>query len=1049
MIERMRHFVKLLSIVSVLCLAIAASAAAQTITTGSISGTVIDPQGAVLPGATVVAVHTPTGTSYESVADGNGRFSMLNVRVGGPYVVTGTLAGFKAQVIPNVTVALGEDKTLQIKLELAAVTETVQVRAEALPIDTARAGAGTNIPNVMKETLPTIQRSLYDIARVSPFFNAAAGGAGDGATVVSVAGSSFRYNSLQIDGALNNDLFGLSGSAGTPGGAMETQPIAFDAIQEIQLVVSPYDVRQGGFAGGGINAITKSGTNSFHGAAFFFGRNQKWVGGGADKQPIAKFSEKQGGGSLGGRLVTNRAFFFGASDSFRRQRPVGVSVGGSGVQYGGSAALVDQYLAILKNVYGYDPGPNPKGEFSRTTDNDKFFGRLDFNLGRGNQLTVRHNFVNALSDIGTPSDKFYKTPDNYYRFVDKTRSSVAQLNSSFGKGVNELRVAYTTVRDHREPQPFEARPFPQVNVTLSTGFTIQSGREQFSTANELDQDILEVTDSYTVVKGAHALTFGTSNQFFDFRNLFIRDNFGSYSFSSLENFAAGLAQRYDYSYSATSNPKQAAAFSVRHWSGYIGDQWRMRPNVTVTLGIRFDAPQFPDKPTRNPIAEEFLDHHTDVVPTDQLWTPRVGFNYDLHSDGTEQVRGGVGIFGGRPPYVWISNQYGNTGIDFSRVGASFNTANKIPFVSDPTKQATVVTGATAGSFTNEIDMIDPDFKYPSVWRGNLAWDRKLPWLGLYGTAEVVMSRTINDIKYQNYNYTNSVTLVGLDGRPFYIKRNNALSDAILLTNTHLGKNWTASYEVRRPFKDGWFMSSSYSYNDSQTVMDGTSDQAASNWGNVYTNGDPNNVPLARSNFAVGHRITFTAAREVALAKNMMATFSVYYAGQSGRPYTLAFGRDVNGDSRGTNDLLYIPASATDGNFTYTGGTYDDLLKFVQADRCLKGYIGATIPRNACRAPWTNTLDGRVAVALPFKKVKAEITLDAINLLNLVHRTWGQFKYASFNEITVINPVPTSVTATSPFRGYDLSGLTSSSFTKFLRDDLRSRWQLQLGGRISF
>ncbi len=1050
MTERMRHFSKLFLalVLFAFCLALPTSASAQTITTGTISGTVVDQQGGTLPGVSIVAVHTPTGTSYDGVANSDGRFTLLNVRVGGPYAITARLAGFTDESLAGVVVALGEDRAVKLTLKLANVTETVQVLAETRVIDPTRAGAGANIPNVVKEVLPTISRSIYDIARISPFFNSLGGDGGDGASVISVAGSSFRYNTLQIDGALNNDLFGLSGSAGTPGGAMETQPIAFDAIQEIQLVVSPYDVRQGGFAGGGINAITKSGSNAFHGSGFYFGRNQKWVGKGAGDRAIAAFSEQQGGGSLGGKLVTNRIFFFGATDSYRRQRPVGVSVGGSGAQFAASAAVVEQYLLALKNIWGYDIGSSATSEFSRTTNNDKVFGRLDFNLARRHQLTVRHNFINALNDVGTPSTTLYKTPDNYYRFVDKTRSSVAQLNSAFSKGVNELRVVYTTVRDHREPQPFESKPFPQVNVTLATGVTIQSGREQFSGANELDQDILEVTDSFTAVKGNHSLTLGTSNQFFDFRNFFIRDNFGSYTFSSLQNFVLGQAQQFDHSFSATGNPKQAAAFRVRQLSAYAGDQWRMRSNLTITLGVRFDAAQLPDKPSANPLAVSLLDHRTDIVPNDRLWSPRFGFNYDVFSDGSNQVRGGIGIFGGRPPYVWLSNQFGNTGVDFRRIGATFNTANRIPFVTNAAGQPKTVTGATAGAFSNEIDFLDPDFKYPSVYRGNLAIDRKLPW-GLYATAEFVGSRTINDIKYQNYNYTNSVTLVGVGGRPFYVKRFAQLSDAILLTNTHQGYNWTASLEVRRPFRDGWYFASAYAYNEAKTLTDGTSDQAASNWGNVYTPGDPNNPPLARSNFAVGHRITASAAREFTLIKNTAATLSVFYSGQSGRPYTLAFGRDANGDGRGTNDLLYIPASATDGGFTYTGGNYNDLLTFIQADGCLKDFIGRTIARNACRAPWTNTLDGRVALALPFRKVKVEVTLDAINLINLIDSKSGLFKYASFNQITAIQPTPASVTAIAPFTGYNLTGLNATTFTKFQRDDLRSRWQLQLGGRISF
>ncbi len=1037
-----------------LCLSLVLSAAmfsvrpagAQTITTGTISGSVVDPQGGVMPGASVVAVHTPTGTIYEAVTQSDGRFTMLNVRVGGPYTVTVKMSGFKDEVTKDINVDLGGERSLTVKLKLASVTETVQVMAEAQQIDATRAGAGSNISNAVKETLPTISRSIFDIARTNPLFNSVGGAGGDGSSVISVAGSSYRTNSLQIDGALNNDLFGLASSGGTPGGGMGTQPIAFDAIQEIQLVVSPYDVRQGGFSGGGINAITKSGTNAFHGSAFYFGRNQKWVGKGTTNVAIANFKEKQGGGSIGGRIIENRAFFFGSGEGFRQLKPTGVSVGGTGVQFQGSTALVDQYLSILANTYGYTPSPDPKSEFSRKTDNNKYFGRLDFNVAQGHQLTLRHNYIDALTDVGSPSATFFRTPENIYRFVDKTHSTVGQLNSQWGRAVNELRVAYTTVRDHREPQPFETKAFPQVNVLLATGINIQSGREQFSGANQLDQDILEITDSLTLLKGGHTFTLGTSNQLFKFRNLFIRDFFGTYSFTSLANFAAGKAQSYDLSYPSGSVTQ--AKFGVNQFGFYVGDQWRARSNVTITYGVRLDIPQYPDTPTANPVAVTNFGYRTDITPKSTLWSPRIGFNYDLHGDGTEQIRGGVGIFAGRPPYVFISNEYGNTGVDFTRIGASSNTANQIPFVTDVNNQPKTVTGAVAGSFTNEIDLIDPNFKYPSVLRGNIGWDRKLPW-GLYGSGEFVWSKIQNDIRYQNLNFTPSVTVTGVGGRPFFIRQVSTLSDVILLTNTNQGGNWTASYEVRRPFKNGWFFSTAYSYNDSKSVMDVTSDQAASAWGNTSVPGDSNNQPLTRSSFAVGNRVNASASYAFKLPKRATATVSMFYAGTDGRPYTLAFSRDVNGDGRGTNDLLYIPASATEGGYSYTGGTYNDLLTFVQADPCLKKYIGAIIPRNACRAPWSNTLDGKIAVALPFKKVKAEITLDALNLVNLFDSKGGLFRYASFNQLQVIGTVPTSVTATAPFTGYNLATLTGASFSKFFRDDLRSRWQLQLGGRIRF
>ena len=557
-----------------LVLLCATHAGAQTVTTGTITGTVTDTQGGVLPGATVTAVHTDTGTNYEAVTGADGRYTILNVRVGG-YTVSANMSGFKDQKQDKVTVQLGAEQTADFKLALASVSETVDVVANTPLIDLGRAGTADNIPNAVKESLPTISRSLTDIVRISPMFNTFGGGSGaDSGSVVSVAGSSYRYNSIQIDGAINNDLFGLASSAGVPGGTAETQPVSLDAIQEIQLVVSPYDIRQGGFAGGGINAVTKSGTNSLHGTAFFFGRNEDWVGKGVSNTKISTFKDKQGGGSLGGPIMKNKVFFFGTLDDQRKERPVGFSVGSTGQQFR-EPALFARYIADLKTLYGYDPaaGGDPGGEFPRETNNNKYFVRGDFNVARGHQLTVRNNYIDALNDIGTPSVTFFKTPDNYYRYVSKTNSTVAQLNSQVGHGVNELRFTYTRVRDHRE-SPIGGSPFPQTTVTLATGVSVQSGTEQFSAKNSIDQDIVELNDAYTLVKGKHTLTLGTHNEFLDLSNLFIRDNFGTYTFTSIDNFEKGLAQSYNYSFSATSDPNQPAAFKVRQLGFYAGDSWR-------------------------------------------------------------------------------------------------------------------------------------------------------------------------------------------------------------------------------------------------------------------------------------------------------------------------------------------------------------------------------------------------------------------------------------------------------------------------------------------
>jgi hypothetical protein len=636
----------------------------------------------------------------------------------------------------------------------------------------------------------------------------------------------------------------------------------------------------------------------------------------------------------------------------------------------------------------------------------------------------------------------YLMPDNFYRIKNKTNSTVAQLNSTFAGGVNELRFTYQRIRDRRGGNPTEERIFPNVTVDLSSG-QVKAGRENFSTANELDQDVYELTDDFTWIKGKHTLTFGTHNEFFKFRNLFIRDSFGSYRFATLDLFEQGLAQQYDYSFSLTGDALQSARFRVRQFGFYAGDQWRPMSNLTVTYGVRADIPTFPDKPTANPLAVASYGFRTDEVPGGVMWSPRVGFNYALSTNNTEQIRGGVGLFSGRTPYVWLSNQYGNTGIEFRRLAVGFNANNRVTFVTDPTAQPTSVGSAA----TNEVDMIDPDYKYPSLVRFNAAYDRDLGFFGFIGTAEFLYSQNVNDVKYQNLNLQQVGTRS--DGRPVYARNVNAqISDAILLTNTDKGDAWSLVFKVDRPFRNRFFMSASYLYGESTSILDGTSSQAASNWGNVYIGSTgPNDPPVVRSNFDPGHRITISGGYDIPVPGGFTVTTSAYYSGQSGRPWSANFGTDYNGDVRTTNDLLYIPARADE--FIFTNGTFDDLMAFVNAEPCLKDFIGKIHVRNACRAPWINTFDMRVNVGLPLKRVKAEITWDLLNLINVFDRSNGLLEYANFNDLLVVRTTNTTTPITYNLANLFLNGVRQTPREQFTRNDLLSRWQMQLGARIRF
>jgi hypothetical protein len=1024
-------------------------AVAQTVTTGDISGTVVDAQGGVLPGATVTAKHADTGTMYEAVTGADGRYNILNVRVG-TYTIAAKMAGFKDQTQDKIQVQLGGAQVADFKLALATVSETVEVVATSPIIDTARAGTAANIGSGVIESLPTIARSVYDFARTSPHFNVGATSATDD-TSVSVAGRNNRYNNMQIDGAVSNDVFGLS-TTGTPGGQTGAQPISLDAIQEIQLVVSSYDVRQGGFTGGGVNAITKSGTNALHGSGYYFGRNQKWIGKipgiatTANPNPadtkVGAFTDKQGGFSLGGPILQSKAFYFGNYDMGRKNTPSGFSANGSSAVQWGTQSNVQQVVDIAKSKYGYDPGG--LDEFSRPNNNDKYFLRTDFNLSTRNQLTYRVNYVNATANIGSISSGSYLLPDRFYSIQDKNLSNVWQLNTTLGKGFNELRVYYQRERNVRGNNADFAR-FPSVRVDFTDGTQVNFGTEFSSQANKLNQDVVEVTDDFTFLKGKHTFTVGSHNEFYQFWNLFIQAFNGDYRFASIANFQNGISGSYTHNFSNTSDPLEAASFGVRQFGVYAGDRWRLADNFTLTYGIRGDVPRFPDTPLANPLAVTDFNLRTDITPSPISWSPRVGFNWALgHATGSRQsqIRGGVGLFSGRTPYVWLSNQYGNTGVQFTNLSVTFNANNQIAFVANPDAQPTTVTGGATGRQT--INLVDPDYKYPEIIRGNLAIDRDLGILGLVGTAELVFSRDRQNIFYQNINFIPNGTAP--DGRTTYRKFDANLNDVMLLSNTGKGSAWTLSFKVDRPFRNGLLLGGSYSYNDAKSVNDGTSSVARSNWTTNPVGLDVNNPPLTRSNYAGGNRVNITATLPINLGHGVRSWASLYYNGQDGRPYSILFNGDANLDSITNNDLIFVPATADQVNVV--NGTWEQLDAFLSADPGASKYRGKIMPRNAARAPWSNQVDFRYAVNVPTgSRAKVELTADIVNLLNLFNKDWGWQYWPPFPAGGTLIGYGAIANGKETF---NLNTITSPTFQgTFDRSDLRSRWQAQLGARVRF
>ncbi len=1027
------------------CLILPGLMMAQGNTRAAFNGIIVDSEGVPVAGVMVTALHVPTGTLYTAVTRLDGRYNIPAVRVGGPYKVSVTLEPYKTQEITGITLKLGEDRNIRFVLSISDIVEEVTVTGSNPIISEGRTGAAQNVSTGIIESMPSISRSFDDFARLAPQVDARGGGA------FSAGGRSSRYNSIQIDGAVNNDLFGLSGS-GTPGLAA---PISLDAVQEFQLVIAPYDVRHGGFTGGSLNAITRSGTNTLIGSAYYFGRNESFVGDGPDEKPYGKFSEKEFGFRLGGPILKDKLFFFVSGEMGDRVSPTTFSIDDSGASddFGGdsiSKADAERFISILKNKYSYDPGGYGRGYKDIASDNTKVFARMDWNISDKHRLTLRHNFVTGAR-VNNPSNANATTfpfEDVYYALDNTTNSTVLQLTSTLSKTLfNELILNYTTIRDKRSTQD---QLFPQINVAINGGYRFLAGTERFSGANALDQDIIEITNNLTWYSGKHTFTIGMHNEFFKFSNIFIRDFYGAWEFASLDDFEIGKASRYGHSY-YNNNPgeKWAAEFGVSQIGGYIGDNWAVMPNLTLTLGLRLDVPILNDIPAANPLVEQTYGIKTNQAASGNLlFSPRIGFNWDVNSDKKTQVRGGIGIFSGRTPYVWISNQYSNTGLEFTRYDLRNPT---FAFVADPLNQPKSGDGLVKG--ISEVNLIDKDFTYPQVLRSNLAVDQELPW-GVIGTLEFIYSKNLHEILYKDINLVDT-GVKRPDGRPVFARDSRSFNNVILLTNSTLGYQTSFSVQMQKNFKKNSWANLTYSWGQSKDVNSGTSSQAVSNWVYNPIGMDPNNPVLAWSNYDVRHRLGAAFSYAFHFFENAPTSIGLFYSGRSGRPYSSTYNfTDKNGDTSSGNDLVYVPSGPSDVIFTDSRGNaisgqdeaWGLLDAFLKGDPALDAARGSIIGRNASREPWYHTVDLRIAQDIPvpgLKDNRLQITFDVVNLMNMLNKDWGKLQFVGNQNMT-----PWSYRGIDAASGKEKIQLTLPS-NRFQVSQLASRWQAQLGLRYSF
>ena len=1137
---------------------LAPTASAQGNTTAGLTGVVTDASGEALIGANVVAVHEPSGTRSGGITRVDGRYDLRGLRVGGPYTVTVSYIGYQTETRTGLTLNLGQIETVDVTLaEDAAAIGEVVVTAEGAGavIAASRTGNATNVSEQEIEALPTINRSIGDLARLSPL---SSGGGNP-----SFGGRNNRYNNIQVDGATLNDVFGLAGS-GTPGGQARTQPISIDAIAEFNIEVAPYDVRAGGFTGGSINAVTKSGTNEFRGTARVLGRNTDLVGV-IDNQEFTDFSEGTGVFTLGGPIVRDKVFFFVSGEREQSVFPDNTGLAGTAATNTSdiTQAEVTAVSDIAQNVYGYDPGG-----FDLITDDQastKFLAKIDWNVNDSNRLSVRHNFVDAFRDDGVSRGQTaFDLSGRRYVFNSLQNSTAAQLDTRIGNAAaNEARLVFTAIRDSRDP---EGQPFSQTSVfTNATNGSVRLGIDRFSQANALDQNLVEFTNNLTLFRGAHTITLGTTSEFYDFNNLFIQDFYGAYEFdgldlrydsnengriddgdeaasvdldgdgigdttgrtlSAIDAFRVGLPSRYQFSYASsyqfddqgrlrldadgnplrTADPTQQplAEFSALQLGLYAQDEWTVTDRLRLTGGVRVDVPVLTEEPVENPLvsgttavrpdgttvelAPAFVQEDgtaystTNSASGNPLFSPRFGFNY--RADGlagrTLQLRGGTGIFSGRTPFVFISNQFSNTGADLARLdatltGANYNVDNNgviagselgfFPGTANPADQPIPGTNAALVPIqTTEINLIDPDFKFPQVFRTNVGVDQELG-LGFVATLEGIYSKSINDVTYRNLNIEQAAT--SAYGRPIYRRGVNAnFTNALLLENTSEGYTYSgvAQLQRRAPREGGLGGSLSYTLNRATNVNNATSSRAISNF-QFNENVDINNAELGTADFEVRHRVVGFLNYTARYAERFSSQIGLFFDTQAGEPYSWIYNGDANGDGQRFNDLIYVPAA--EDEIFLTTENYDLLDAFIESQDGLNEFRGTFAERNSSRAPWQTRLDlefNQGVETVRGQRIDLEVTL--VNLLNFLDSDWGRLRGTAFNNLnalrfqsyvteanvgsTLAGRVVTADDIGKPVVAFDertvRDQITGEAFNTL---DFASRWQLRFGLKYSF
>ena len=1041
----MRHSIK--SVLLTVLAALLGTVSFAQVTTSVLGGKVIDETGEPVPGVAVIATHEPSGTVYGSTTNSEGQYTIPGMRTGGPYKVEVTSLGYQSVTYTDIMLALGEPYTLdaEIRTSTEQLSEAVVIAAPSSKFATIeKTGASTNINTRQMEEMPTVSRSLTDMTKLSPY-----GGNG-----MNFSGSSGRFTNFTVDGANMNNNFGLS--TGLPGGG---NPVSIDAIEELQVVVSPYDVRQTNFIGGGINAITKSGTNTFKGSAYIYHRNENMHGNRIDDKELAPRGKDRNttyGFTLGGPIIKNKLFFFVNFEhaiiptvtSKWRTSPDGVAdedASISRVKTSDAAALRDY---LIKN-YNYDPGSYDSFP-SMDQKNTKILARIDWNINRNHHLALRYNFTtNTRWSNASTSRDFSALGDNVpgqygilfsnsmYQQQNNVKTFTADLNSRLTPSLsNQLLLTYSRLYDVRDSK---SDPFPFVEIAAgdlgdASMPYMTFGYELFTYANTVDNKIFTAKDDLTWYKGNHKLMGGVSFERQFVGNTYLRNWDGSFRYDSLSDFYAGAAptaMAFDWGYDGETRPTAGVTF---YQIGlYVQDEWSVLDRLKLTAGLRFDTIMFnnDDIMTNNAIME--LDYEGKHVDTG-LWpktnvqvSPRIGFSWDVLGDKSLKIRGGTGLFAGRLPFVFFTNMPTNSGLVKGRLTNMYDADVLSHFagglVVGHDKILDILNGIDSekypktispdkGTKPSEVSAVDRNFKMPQVWKSSIAVDYRVPVsFPLTVTGEFIYNKTVNAVIMKNWNAVEDnsgwARFNGYDNRHIYPSDSKlSKTDTYVLSNTDKGYGWISTLSVNAQPVRSLDITAAYTHTVSKelTAMPGSNAKAAFMY--IPTVEGPNYMSLHNSSFNNPDRLMAS----VTFSDKGNNHYSLLYEGFRYGGKSFIYNNDINGDGQ-PYDLMYIPKSATEIRFVSQDDA-DRYWQFAEQDKYLKKNAGKYAEAYGTIAPWVHTVDFKYAhdfvVNVGSTRNTLRLSVDVINLLNLFNSHWGvawspnQTVSDSNNQIKLLN-----------------------------------------------